>query len=311
MSLILSKVMMKKLQIILLVSVLLIPGIVEAQRYKQRWKAYRSEVHFGAGATNFLGELGGADAIGTDYFKDLEINQTRIAIQAGLRYKLSQMFALNTHFAYGKVSGDDALTKEFFRNYRNLNFKSNIYELGSNFEFAFIRESVGHRYRLKGVRGQRGFEMSAYGFVGIAGFYFSPKGQIDGEWVKLRDLNTEGQGLTSTRKKYSNIQVAIPLGIGFKYSFDRRWGIGLEYGIRKTFTDYIDDASKTYYDNNTLFIQKGALAAAMADKSDKQFPYITAAGEQRGDPRDKDSYMFAIISINYKLRTGRSAYPMF
>jgi hypothetical protein len=88
-------------------------------------------------------------------------------------------------------------------------------------------------------------------------------------------------------------------------------GIGLEYGIRKTFTDYIDDASKTYYDNSTLAIENGALSALMADKSTKDFPYITAAGEQRGDPRDKDSYMFAIISINYKLRTGRSSFPMF
>ncbi|MBK8415745.1 MAG: hypothetical protein IPL22_15345 [Bacteroidetes bacterium] len=49
----------------------------------------------------------------------------------------------------------------------------------------------------------------------------------------------------------------------------------------------------------------------MADKSDQEFPYITAAGQQRGDPRDKDAYMFAIISINYKIRTGRSAFPMF
>jgi len=303
--------MMKKFYIILITALITLPGFVNAQRYKQRWKAYRSEIHIGAGATNFLGELGGADQIGTDYFKDLELSQTRIAISAGLRYKLSQMFALNTHLTYGKVAGDDALTKEFFRNYRNLNFKSNIWELNSNFEFAFIREQVGHRYRLKGVRGQRGFEMSAYGFVGIGVFYFNPKGERNGEWVKLRNLNTEGQGLTSTRKKYSNIQLAIPLGIGFKYSFDRRWGIGLEYGIRKTFTDYIDDASKTYYDNNALLIQKGALSAAMADKSDKDFPYITAPGEQRGDPRDKDSYMFAIISLNYKLRTGRSSYPMF
>jgi hypothetical protein len=302
---------MKKVYILLLSAVILVPCIANAQRYKQRWKAYRSEINVGAGVTNFLGELGGADQIGTDYFKDLELSQTRLAISAGLRYKLSQIFALNTHITYGKIAGDDALTKEFFRNYRNLNFKSNIWELNSNFEFAFIKEQVGHSYRLRGVRGKRGFEMSAYGFVGVGLFYFNPKGEIDGEWVELRNLSTEGQGLSSTRKKYSNVQFAIPIGIGFKYSFDRRWGVGLEYGIRKTFTDYIDDASKTYYDKNSLFIEKGALSAAMADKSDGEFPYITSVGQQRGDPRDKDSYMFAIISITYKLRTGRSSYPTF
>lgn len=301
---------MKKLYVLLIIAVVL-PGVMNAQRYKQRWKAYRTEVHFGAGPSNFLGELGGADQIGTDYLKDLEISQTRLSLSGGLRYKLSQMFAMNTKITYGKLSGSDDLTKEFFRHYRNLNFKTNIWELSTNLEVAFIREQVGHRYRLRGVRGQKGFEMSAYGFVGIGAFYFNPKGEKNGSWVKLRNLGTEGQGISSTRKKYSNVQVCIPVGIGFKYSFDRRWGIGLEYGIRKTFTDYIDDASKTYYNNNTLFIENGALAAAMADKSSKEFPYITAAGEQRGDPRDKDSYMFAIISINYKLRSGRSAFPMF
>jgi hypothetical protein len=285
--------------------------MVMAQRYRSRWKAYRSELHFGAGVSNFLGELGGADQIGTDFLRDLEINQTRLAIQGGLRYKLSQMFALNTKLAYCKVSGDDELTKEFFRNYRNLDFKANIYELSTNFEFAFIREQAGHRYKLRGVRGARGYEFSAYGFVGVGFFYFKNKGEYGDEWVELSDLGTEGQGISSSRDPYSNFQFAIPLGIGIKYSFDRRWGIGLEYGIRKTFTDYIDDASKTYYDNQAIAIENGPIAAAMADKTDKEFPYITAPGEQRGDPRDKDAYMFAIISINYKLRTGRSSFPMF
>ncbi len=302
---------MKKSYILLVLSILILPGIVEAQRYKQRWKSYRSELHFGIGPSNFLGELGGADQVGTNYFKDLEFGQTRLAVAAGLRYKLSQMLALNTKLSYGKVSGSDDLTKEFFRNYRNLDFKTNIWEASTNLEIAFIREQVGHRYRLKGVRGQRGFEISAYGFVGVGVFYFNPKGSLGDEYVNLQSLGTEGQGISSTRKKYSKVQLAIPLGIGFKYAIDRRWGVGLEYGIRKTFTDYIDDASKTYYDNNEILSFNGAVAAAMADKSDQEFPYITAAGQQRGDPRDKDAYMFAIISINYKIRTGRSAFPMF
>jgi hypothetical protein len=301
---------MKKLLIILVITSML-PDMLFSQMSKRRWKTFRTELSFGVGASNFLGELGGADQIGTDYFKDLEFSQTRLAVAAGIRYKLSQTFALNTHLSYAKLSGDDALTKEFFRNYRNLNFKTNIWELNTNFEFAFIREQLGHRYKLRGVRGQRGFEISAYGFVGLGVFYFNPKGELGDEWYDLQPLGTEGQGISETRKKYSKIQLCIPVGVGFKYSFDRRWGIGLEYGIRKTFTDYIDDASKTYYNNNQILIQHGAIAANLADKSDHEFPYITAPGEQRGDPRDKDSYMFAVISINYKLRTGRSAFPMF
>lgn len=302
---------MSKFKVIVLVLLVALPSITQAQRYKQRWKSYRTELNFGLGVTNFLGELGGADQIGTDYFKDLELSESNMAISAGLRYRLSQIFALNNTLTYGRVSGDDALTKEFFRNYRNLNFKSDIIEASSNLEIAIIKEQVGARYRLRGIRGSRGFELSAYGFVGIGVFYFNPKGLYRGEWVNLADLNTEGQGLDGTRNDYSKVQLAIPVGIGFKYGIDRRWGVGLQYGIRKTFTDYIDDVSKTYYSPSALAAAGGSLAAEMADKSNNGFPYITAVGEQRGDPRDKDSYMFAVFTISYKMRTGRSSFPMF
>lgn len=302
---------MNKLKVIVVLLACLLPSLVSAQRYKQRWKSYRTEVHFGAGVTNFLGELGGADQIGTDYFKDLELSETNMALSAGLRYRLSQVFSLNNTLTYGRVTGDDALTQEFFRNYRNLNFRSDIIEASSTVEVALIKEQVGARYRLKGIRGARGFELSAYAFTGLGVFYFNPKGEYRGEWVNLSELNTEGQGLTDTRKDYSRVQLAIPVGIGFKYGIDRRWAIGLQYGIRKTFTDYIDDVSKTYYSPTALSSSGGPIAAEMADKSDNEFPYITAVGEQRGDPRDKDSYMFAVFSLSYKLRTGRSAFPMF
>jgi hypothetical protein len=302
---------MSKFKVLVAISLVLLPSLVSAQRYKQRWKSYRTEVHFGAGVSNFLGELGGADQIGTDYFKDLELTETNLAISAGLRYRLSQLLSLNNSLTYGRVSGDDALTQEFFRNYRNLNFRSDIIEWSSTLEIAIIKEQVGARYRLRGVKGSRGFELSAYGFAGIGLFYFSPKGEYRGEWVNLSELNTEGQGLTDTRKDYSQFQFAIPVGIGFKYGIDRRWSIGFQYGIRKTFTDYIDDVSKTYYSPSGLAASGGSLAVELADKSDNEFPYITAVGEQRGDPRDNDSYMFAVFSVCYKLRTGRSSFPMF
>jgi uncharacterized protein DUF6089 len=302
---------MKKIATYAVVFLLVLPLITSGQRLRNRWKSMRADVHLGIGATNFLGELGGANQIGTHYFKDIEFSQTRLAISAGYRYKITSGIAINTNLSYGQLAGNDNLTKEFFRNYRNLSFKSDIFELASNLEFSFIKDQVGHRYRLKGVRGQRGFEMASYGFIGIGVFHFNPKAQLEGKWVALQPLGTEGQGLVPTRKKYARFQMAFPIGIGFKYTIDRRWGIGLEYGLRYTFTDYIDDVSKTYYDNNLLLAQKGYEAAALADRSDGTYSYITSPGSQRGDPRHKDAYMFAIFSLNYKLRTGRTVYPLF
>lgn len=281
----------------------------------RRWKAYRYEVNFGLGFSNFLGDLGGADQIGTHFAKDLNWSQTGVSVAAGLRYKLSQSFAIHPQINYGTVKADDAETQEFFRNHRNLSFKSNIWEISTNFEYFFLKEQTGHRYRLRGVRGQRGFELAGYLFAGIGLFHFNPKAEYEGEWYELQPLGTEGQGLVPGRDFYKRVQVCIPMGVGFKYNFDRRWGVGFEYGVRYTFTDYIDDVSKTYYDQDALAAYRGDIAAALSDRSNADYtnnnPEVNNAGQQRGDPSHRDVYMFGTVSITYKIRTGRVSYPIF
>jgi hypothetical protein len=302
---------MKKHVLLCLIILSLLPEVSEAQRLRARWKAYRYEWSFGLGASNFLGELGGADQIGTNGFKDLELQLTRPAVSVGLRYKLTPIFSLHSHLTYGQVRGDDKLTKEFFRNNRNLNFKSNIYEFNVNFEAALLSQREGGIYRLRGVRRTTSFEGSMYGFVGIGVFHFNPKGEINDKWYELQPLGTEGQGISPAREKYKRTQVCIPLGIGGRYFFNRRWGVGFEFGIRKTFTDYIDDASKTYYDNDAIKQKYGDIAAYFADPSLDLGENLTVAGQQRGDPRDKDAYMFFMVSLHYKIRTGRTNFPIF
>ena len=297
---------MKKIVLLILTALLLAPAISEAQR----WKRQRYEFSFGLGISNFLGELGGANQIGTNYFRDLEWSLTRMAASVGLRYKLRNYFALKSHLTYGRITGDDKLTTEYFRNYRNLNFFSDIYEFNVNFEGAFQQEQVGHRYRLRKVRGMKGYELYTYAFVGVGVFYFDPKTTYKGTTIRLQPLGTEGQGLIPSRNRYSLVQLCIPVGIGFKYTIDRTWGVGLELGIRKTFTDYIDDVSTTYFDFNN-YPNANQDAAALSDRSNQSDPVVTTPGEQRGDPRDKDSYMFGIFSINYKLKNGRNNLPRF
>lgn len=286
---------MKRLIIVMLF--VTVPVLINAQ---SRFKSYRNEVHIGIGVSNFLGELGGANQIGTDGFRDLELLETRLAFAVGLRHRMSERFSINPTFSYGRLSGDDDLTLEFFRRYRNLNFKTNIYELSCNLEVAIIKDKTGARYRLKGVRGHKAYELSMYGFLGFGGFYFNPKGEYQDKWVELQPLRTENI-------RYNRLQFVVPVGVGIKYGIDRRWSVGFQYGLRKTFTDYIDDVSTVYADPDILRSNYGELSAYMANKSNGDFPYITAVGEQRGDPTDKDSYMFAIFNLNYKIRTTRSS----
>jgi hypothetical protein len=100
------------------------------------------------------------------------------------------------------------------------------------------------------------------------------------------------------------------MGGGIKWAVDRRWLIGLEYGFRKTFTDYIDDVSTTYYPNHEILANYGATAALAADPTEGTW-IGSASYQQRGDPTDNDSFMFLLITANYKLKTSRSGLPKF
>ncbi|PLW93702.1 MAG: hypothetical protein C0592_05285 [Marinilabiliales bacterium] len=276
------------------------------------WRRNRSEYVFGLGATNFLGDLGGANQIGTNGMRDLDWPATRPLGSIGYRYRTGKQHAVSCKLHVGYLNGDDALTEEPIRQNRNLNFRTPVVELGGQFEWMLTRQREGHRYNLRGVRGWRNISIESYVFVGISGFWFNPQGRyIDGTWHSLRPLNTEGQGMVETRKTYSPVQFAIPFGIGFKYAISREWSIGLEYGMRKTFTDYIDDCSTTYFDNDEIRAENGDLAAYFADPQLGLEPSQSFAGEQRGDPTDFDSYMFAELTFYYKIPRGGFAIPKF
>jgi hypothetical protein len=287
---------------ILLVIFLVLPLLVQAQRRNR----YRYEIGFDIGAANFLGELGGANQIGTNGFKDLEFSLTRPAFGVHVRYRKGRFWGYKTAFMYGRLTGDDALTKEPFRYNRNLHFRSNIFELSGQVEFFLTKEKFGHLYRYSSVRGFANIDLQAYLFLGVGGIWFNPKAQFADKWYALQPLGTEGQGLKPGTKKYSRVNVCIPLGIGFKTAVGRRLSVGLELGMRKTFTDYIDDVSTTYYDNSAIVASNGATAGYFADPSRGliEFPdniQVTGAGQQRGDSKDDDAYMFAQITFNYKI----------
>ena len=72
-------------------------------------------------------------------------------------------------------------------------------------------------------------------------------------------------------------------------------------GMRKTFTDYMDDVSTNYPDAS---IYKGdPVATYFSNPMDPKDPYACGecAGLQRGDPTDKDAYMFGTFTIGYKM----------
>jgi hypothetical protein len=285
--------------------------------YSQRrndWTKEKQEIIFGLGMSNFLGELGGKDRVGSDYSPaDLELALTRPAAMVGYRYRFQKNFALRGELNYLRVWGDDKLTKEPFRNNRNLYFRSNIWEISANAEYAFLFDKGGNKYHIKHTfkRRYKSAHIYSYVFAGIAAFWFNPKAEYNGKWMALQPLRTEGQGLRPGTKKYSRISVAIPLGFGVKMKLADQWSVGLEANYRVTFTDYIDDVSTTYYDNQALLANVGAASAALADPTLGNFDIPLDAngknktGIQRGDSKQKDAFMSINFTGSYILKSKR------
>lgn len=285
-----------KSKIILLI---LLNSIFIVNIYAQAWRLDRQNIGINVGMTNFLGDLGGGKTVGQPFIYDLDIQATRPLIGISYNYRIDKLTLLSTQINFGYLRGDDAFTKNLIRNNRNLNFRSPIIELTEQFELILYNSRETHRYKLRGVRGWTSFEI--YAFVGVGVFWFNPQGRApDGKWYNLKPLSTEGQGLSPDIKTYSNFQVSIPYGLGFRYR-PNKWAYGFAIGPRFTFTDYIDDCSTVYFNNDIIRNQKGDIAAYFADPSKGEISGQTLTGEQRGDPEDKDNYIFAYFTINYAL----------
>lgn len=280
--------------------------------YAQHWKFMRHEVSIGIGTSHFLGELGGANDIGSSGFKgfkDMEFKLTRPALAAGYRFYFSPYFAFKGDISYGRLTGDDALTTEPFRQNRNLHFRAPVVELVARFEYYPLKEYFGHLYRTDGVVGKRVNHWSPYIFVGIGGAWFNPKAKYEGKWIALQPLKTEGVD-------YKRIMGVLPFGAGVKYALSDQLSIGLEMGLRYTSSDYVDDVSTVYLDHSGSDAMTQYLAnpniGTISTYTDGNYVYDpTAPGMQRGDPNNKDAYLFTLATVNYKFLRGRLNLPKF
>jgi hypothetical protein len=258
----------------------------------------RSEIGVLVGTSYYMGDINTS----TQFYKP------NIAGGIIYRYNLNPHWAMKFNALYGTVEAYDA----DFGNIRNLSFKSHIMEFSAQVELNFWQYYTGskkHRF-------------SPYIFGGIALFNFNPqayyfnKTTLVGTWFDLQPLGTEGQGTITKPGKnpYSLTQLSIPFGLGVKFSLSKSICIGAEWGLRRAFTDYIDDISTTYMDNTVLSSEKGQVAAYLADKTPELIDPDTQLnrplhldGESRGNSETPDWYSFAGLTITFKL--GYKAKP--
>lgn len=271
---------------------------------QRNWSKNKKEVFFGGGATQFLGDLGGRDQVGTDYsLVDLDIPSTGFNIMAGFRYRWHPYWATKSQISVGIVRGSDEHTQDLIRNSRNLSFRSPVFDFQQRVEFIlFAQEKVGARYFLAGTQGTRMQEKSnqIYVFAGAGITYFNPQGLYNGTWINLRPLRTEGQGLPDGPEQYLPVTATIPLGIGFRWTLNSTWRMGIEATYMKTFTDYMDDVSGDYYYNPT--VQNSPEAIYLSNPALSNLTWFNH-GEKRGDD-NLDAYFYVNFvfskNITYK-----------
>jgi hypothetical protein len=256
-----SKIM-RKISVFLLFMVLLAP-LTYAQQ--------SGDLGIIGGVTYYIGDLNPA----------LPFRMSKPAYGIMYRQNFNSRISLRVHGLRGTLAGDDAVSKA--NPERNLNFESKLTEAGMQLEINFFDYFIGSKMH----------SISPYLFGGVSVFFFKPFGNLPGGSVELQPLTTEGQG-----KPYKLYAFSMPFGLGVKYSVSKLIGVGAEWGMRKTTTDYLDDVSKAYYldlagkDPSTASINELASDPLLAHN----------AGMQRGNSRDTDWYSFAGVSVTVKIR---------
>jgi opacity protein-like surface antigen len=249
----------------------------------------RLHVTLFGGFSNYQGDLQN---------KPFTLDQAHLALGGGLSYDITSHIAIRGELKYGRIEAADRYNIPSLQK-RNLSFASKLYEASLLGEYTFLDMDFS--------------QISPYVFAGFALYHFSPYAfDTTGKKVFLQPLSTEGQGLPEypDRKVYQRTQIAIPFGGGVKFRVRDNVNLGFEIGMRKLFTDYLDDVSTTYVDEATLLAAKGPKAVEMAYRGGELKngnPNFPPSGATRGGAKYKDWYYFSGITLSIGINTGQSS----
>ena len=191
----------------------------------------RSEVGFGLGTFNYTGDL----------VRSYNFAFSQPAGTVFYRANISKVVSFRASLTAGKLSASDVSKPiDAFATRRKASFNIFLMEVSGVYEYHFL-DWKDDRRRLR---------FTPYLFAGLALFNIS--------------------GVASKTAQYSNVQMAIPFGGGVKYVLNPKYYMALEFGVRKTFFDYLDNVSD-------------------ADVSQKNYQY--------GNKFDYDNYFFLGVTL--------------
>ncbi len=193
----------------------------------------RTEIGGGLGIFNYTGDL----------VSSFDLATSKPAATLFYRSNISQVISFRTSFTGGQLAASDKNNPtDPFAVKRAASFDLFLLELSGAFEYHFLdwRDD------------KRKLRFTPYLFAGVGLFGIS--------------------GTPNKNAEYSNVQLSIPFGGGMKYVLNPRYYVSFEFGVRKTFFDYLDNISG-------------------GNPSFKTFQY--------GNPNDNDNYFFTGITLTY------------
>ncbi len=160
------------------------------------------------------------------------LKESGVSVGIQGRYGINSNFSLRGNALLANIQGDDDNYEQ--RRPRGYSFSGTVVELSTCLEW----EPLGAQ-RSPSSMGFRNI-VSPYAFFGLGVGFFNP--EVDfritttgGEWVgTAEDMAAE----------YGSATIVVPFGAGIKFDLNQFWSLGLEVGVRATFSDYIDGLSQ-------------------------------------------------------------------
>jgi hypothetical protein len=200
----------------------------------------RWEAGFSLGVANSMTDIAPRKADTQSTFTDVYSRGFSPAISLNTRYRFDQSFSMKLNLGALMLKGNDKWSPDIDVVNRGKSFSNNLVEGSLLAEFYLPKSQF---------KSKKDFKYNIFDvfiFSGISAFYHSP--EVLGPIIDEYDQN-----LLDRDDIYSNIQIAVPLGLGIQWTLANKWTIGADMNFRYTFFDYLDGFKRPNSTQNDYF----------------------------------------------------------
>lgn len=215
----------------------------------------RVEAGFSLAAANAMTDIASSNANAQSAITDIYLQGTSPSASVWRRYRYNDRYAVKTNLSWIHLRGKDSWSSNQEVAQRGKSFSNNLFELSFLGEYYIPK---------KYTRTKQDFSVNwsdLYLFTGLAVFYHDPV-------VKGPVIDTYDEVLLNNPDAYSNLQLAIPLGVGYAWNFSNRWTLGLDTKFRFTFFDFVDGFKRPYSTRYDYYFTLNANLGFVLDSKD-------------------------------------------